>query len=506
MKSILLFLTISLCSFSQNIQWQWAKNVTNTLTTQGSHHLTPDGSGNFYLSIKYPLNNAIIKYDAAGNELWRVNINGSVELNGIYSTGADLVAVGTFSNNLVLGTNTLTSNGSTDIFVAKYNANGNLMWAKNYGGPSTDKGTSLCADAAGNIYFTGSFSFNIFFDSIQLTDSCNSQMFIAKLNSSGNAQLATGGRCMYSSNSSTYSHGVRIAVDAQNNIYTVGDYTYFFIDTIALTGGGGPTSIHYMAKFNPAFQVLWAETVFASGYSTINDMGIDSQNQILLTGHFHWTTGGYIPTQKYDPNGQLVWNQSYSGMCSPGAGGTAYGLAVDGADSYIIGKTTPGYGNQNCGQSLNFLIKKYSSAGVSLINDTIPVTNTYSHDIIKDSNGDYVVCGWVDGPMTLGTNTVGSNIFIAKFKEVGTVTYIKENNYKAKTFSVYPNPNTGVFTIELFSEGGILNLYDILGKKLVSLPCEKGKQSIDLKKYNKGMYLVEVITNTGKRTERISYE
>ena len=58
----------------------------------------------------------------------------------------------------------LTSAGNNDIFVNKLDASGNFVWAKSMGGPAYDHGNSLTVDAAGNVWSTGSFEGTVDFD------------------------------------------------------------------------------------------------------------------------------------------------------------------------------------------------------------------------------------------------------------------------------------------------------------------------------------------------------
>src|SRR5690554_5805871 len=54
-------------------------------------------------------------------------------------------------------TYTLTSNGETDIFITKLDAQGNLLWAKQIGGASYDYPGNIAVDAKGNLLVGGSF-------------------------------------------------------------------------------------------------------------------------------------------------------------------------------------------------------------------------------------------------------------------------------------------------------------------------------------------------------------
>ena len=46
---------------------------------------------------------------------------------------------------------------AVNIFLTKYDANGNVLWAKSFGGINIDIGSSVAIDASGNAYLTGIF-------------------------------------------------------------------------------------------------------------------------------------------------------------------------------------------------------------------------------------------------------------------------------------------------------------------------------------------------------------
>ncbi|MBK7669735.1 MAG: hypothetical protein IPJ32_21860 [Sphingobacteriaceae bacterium] len=57
-----------------------------------------------------------------------------------------------------LATNTLTSNGNTDIFVLKLDSNANYIWAYNYGGASYESNPLLSVDSLNNLYTIGNYN------------------------------------------------------------------------------------------------------------------------------------------------------------------------------------------------------------------------------------------------------------------------------------------------------------------------------------------------------------
>jgi len=76
----------------------------------------------------------------------------------------------------------LTSAGGTDIFVVKFDPNGNHLWSQRFGDSDSQYGTGVAADATGNVILTGSFYGTVDFGGGPLTDACNEQadIFVAK--------------------------------------------------------------------------------------------------------------------------------------------------------------------------------------------------------------------------------------------------------------------------------------------------------------------------------------
>ena len=102
-------------------------------------------------------------------------------------------AVGTYGPSLTFGSSTITSNGFYDAYLVKYDANGNAIWAKGAGGSGFDNTSSVTTDHAGNIYVTGWFdSPSITFGSTTLTNvtGTSNDIFIVKYDSNGNVLWA----------------------------------------------------------------------------------------------------------------------------------------------------------------------------------------------------------------------------------------------------------------------------------------------------------------------------
>jgi hypothetical protein len=70
---------------------------------------------------------------------------------------------------------------------------------------------------------------------------------------------------------------------------------------------------------------------------------------------------------------------------------------------------------------------------------------------------------------------------------------------------IYPNPTSGVFTVEVPTEAteAAVYVYDGVGKLIVEQPVQTQKERIDLSQYANGVYRVTLIWNDGTRTQSL---
>jgi hypothetical protein len=143
--------------------------------TFGSYTLTNAGQDDIYLA----------KYKADGNVLWAKSV-GETGYDWANSVVVDIsgnpyITGGFNSSTITFGSYTLTNTGNTDMFLAKYNTTGNVLWANNAEGTGLEIAYSDAVDNSGNIYVTGVFYPTIAFGSYTLTNTGNTDIFLAKL-------------------------------------------------------------------------------------------------------------------------------------------------------------------------------------------------------------------------------------------------------------------------------------------------------------------------------------
>ena len=76
---------------------------------------------------------------------------GSETIWDMASDGSNIYAVGNTSGEL----DNNTSQGGTDVFLAKYDSDGNQQWIKQFGTSTYDEAFSVSTDTSGNIYVGG---------------------------------------------------------------------------------------------------------------------------------------------------------------------------------------------------------------------------------------------------------------------------------------------------------------------------------------------------------------
>jgi len=147
----------------------------------------------FYLSQVW--NVFIAKLNGAdGSLVWEKNEGGDSEDRG-YGIAVDasgnVVVTGYFYATATLAGTSLTSYGDKDIFITRYGADdGTPGWAKKAGGAGNDRGYAVSTDASGNVFVTGIYSETATFETIQHQSAGGTDIFLAKYDASGNLLFA----------------------------------------------------------------------------------------------------------------------------------------------------------------------------------------------------------------------------------------------------------------------------------------------------------------------------
>lgn len=279
---------------------------------------------------------------------WAKSMGGSGLDHGesmVVDSSGNVYTIGEFQGTVDFdpgpGTFNLVSAGGFDIFISKLDSSGNLLWAKKMGGFGQDRGMSISLDGMGNICVVGFFKLIADFDpgpgTFSLTSAGNSDMFISKLDTSGNFIWAKriGG--------TGEDRAIALAVDAAGNVNVVGRFQQA-VDfdpgpgTFTLSSAGNnDVSI---IKLSTSGSFMWAikmgNTANDRGYGiTVDDFGyVYSVGSFVGTVDFDPGPGSYVLTpvsgedvfiQKLDSSGNFVWAKGFGGVNND----EGYGITVD---------------------------------------------------------------------------------------------------------------------------------------------------------------------------------
>lgn len=205
------------------------------------------------------------------------------------------------------GVFTLNSAGFTDTYIRKITPNGDLIWAKSFGGNQDDITHNLTVDLDGNIFVCGNFYGTCDFDpgpAVYLVSSLgDADAFVLKLDPNGNfLWVATFG-------SPQIDRAYAIDTDSLGNSYIGG----YFQNTVDFDPGGGFSLVTatggddaYVVKLDAGGSLYWAKTFTGIGNEKTFAVHVD-QNMDVLVG------GGFETVVDFDP-GPGVQNLASNGL------------------------------------------------------------------------------------------------------------------------------------------------------------------------------------------------
>lgn len=232
-------------------------------------------------------------------------------LGNVYVTG-QIEYLTDFGNNIILE-----SAGRHDIFVAKYDSTGALIWAKRAGGPGGDKAQSIAFDPNGFLYLVGEFEGIAMWDTISLsTQGIDiNHMFIAKYDTSGNALWVHN----IASADVVHTRGYGVSCDNLGNVYACGGIkgdVYYNGNYLFSSDGDYDGSLF---KFDPDGNYIWGKRMGGGDSDKAYGVLADNNGYVYVTGYFAGTAN-FSPSYslngtghtdiflaKYDTAGDLTW-------------------------------------------------------------------------------------------------------------------------------------------------------------------------------------------------------
>ncbi len=409
--------------------------------------------------------------------IWEKGFGGNADDEGLSITtdpAGYVYVTGKYSSaTLTFGAHSITNAGQIDVFVAKFDAAGNNIWARTFGGTLDDQGRGIAADAHGNVYVIGSFgSASMTIGATTLT--CNGQydFFMAKLDSAGNPLWAK------SAGGTNYDYGWCVTTDAAGFAYFGGYYTSSSITFGAFTLPGGGQSNIAVAKYDSLGNCIWAKHPTGKGFlygvstdpfghlflgGTMTGATLDFGNSVTLASSGN--EDAFIA--RYDTSGLALWARRGSGTGSDWAESVA---ADPAGNAYLTGtynSTTLTFGSHavNNGGSYDYFLAKYDSSGNALWADRSGGTVDESpFCVCTDYCWNVYVTGVFTSPtMQVGNSTltnagVGNNdIFVSKYDSAGNVLWAKRGGGDNEDFGygITSNLNNDIYHTGWFASDSV---------------------------------------------------
>lgn len=474
---------------SGNYLWAMGTQKTNVYPVA----MTTDKWGNLYLLGKYENAECVIGADTLrdtfysvmcfivkiapnGTVLWARNVApqsnpggvGADTSGNVYVCGSFFTAGINIGGNMLVNTSpaggTSGYGGSADIYVAKFDTGGTILWAKSFGGDTTDQPKTMTVTSNGTIYMAGYFqSHTLQADTLTIANGgLNGKgKFLACYDANGNSVWLHSMNEHIEVNSMTTNRG--------GSIFMTGSIDTSVVDGSRFLYNQGRQDV-YIAKYDAAGNPVWSRA--AGGIK--DDIG----NSITT---------------------DMCGNLWVSGQMSCVNGITGYDMYLE---SFVLRELAGSYDPM--------FVAWYDTTGNFKDAFALPSGGDDESGIAVDNRGNFFLGGDLQAPMVFGSTLLlptGHEIgFIARYHYdsvicPGQLTLATEDlSGNARHIIIYPNPAYEMCTIECataLAPGAKVELYDMTGRCAGVWPLAGKSTEIPLRQLNNGVYQCRIFTGTG---------
>jgi hypothetical protein len=297
----------------------------------------------------------------------------------------------------------MSSAGSSDIFVRKYDATLSEQWTRQFGSSGADYPRSVRTDAGGNVYVFGWVSAAL----PGQTALGERDAFLRKYDSTGTEvwtrQFGSTGDDL----------GYSMAIDGAGNVFVTG---HVGAAAPGQTSAGG-TDV-FVRKYDSAGTEIWTRQFGSAVDDYAQSLCLDANGAIYVAGY---GTGGALPGQtlvgmqdafvrKYDSSGTEVWTRQFGTALLDI--GTSVGVDANGGvyvSGYTEGALAP---TGNTVVSMEMFVRKYDGSGaVQWTRQLAGPGKMFAESGTVDAAGGVYVVGYIDG--------APADVFVVKYDASG---------------------------------------------------------------------------------------
>lgn len=356
-------------------------------------------------------------------------------------SNGDLVAALRFRGDDVdLGDGALSFAGEDDFAIVKFDSDGNLVFAKAYGGTGRERVTALATDSTGGIYAAGWFDGNANFGgSASNSTGTGQDMWVARYDSDGNHVWS---QTFGSTQNDTVSG---LAVDSNNHLVLSGTLGPF-----GNLGNGNEQNMRssvFVVGLDDNGDWVWSKT-FSGGAGdsqSIHGMTLDDSDNVYLAGFFNSSISFGGPALDSDSNdgafhvklnstGDHVWSVGYGGAAGPAEG---LDVAVDSAGNAYFSSwfqdSVDVAGQTLTDASTGGFIVKYDATGAAQWARHLDFSENGSADSLQvDGHGNVYASGnfretlsFEGEVLTVGGGALDRDIFVTKLDSDGNLLWLE---------------------------------------------------------------------------------
>jgi serine/threonine protein kinase len=237
----------------------------------------------------------------------------------------DLFVAGSFRGSIQLGDKELRSVDSQDVFVARLDPKGQVLWIRQFSGRGWQGAAGIASDLEGNVFVTGAFTGTMDFGGQRIVNAVGLDVFLACLDAEGGlVWIKSFGRV---SEKTVFSVGEQmvsgVVVDPEGNAIITGS----FHGTMDF-GGGEINSVGlsdvFLARFAPDGRLLWSKRFGDAQVQSSNGLAVDREGNIAIMGLFEGSIDfgdgaltsagmqdGFVAL--FDAQGDIRWKQRFGG-------------------------------------------------------------------------------------------------------------------------------------------------------------------------------------------------
>jgi len=368
----------------------------------------------------------------------------------VFGAGGRSYVIGSFRDSADFGDGTsLTSVGDADVFVAKYDADGSLLWVRQGGGVDLDQGHAVAIDGAGNVLAGGQFRESVTFGPFTLGGPSIYGAFLVKYDPDGNVLWAreASGPAPGGGPESGGSVANAVAVDATDHVVVAGQY----IETLSIgpftLPNGGANEEGYAARYDADGNVLWAEAFPGTFQVHGRAVAVDAAGEVYVAGSFgHLNFGGtgnfgattltsaggtdVFLTRLSAADGSVVWVRQ-AGSTNTDAHEGGFDLVTDAAGTSVVAGAFRGTASFGTGTLVtqgdhDFFLAAWDVDGdLQWAHAFGSTARDHAESVAVDASGRFVVTGFFEAPITLGATTLTPDgfrdVYVAEIADDGTV-------------------------------------------------------------------------------------